>query len=165
MAFDWNPENVERLKRLWDSGLSGTQVAYVIGGGVSRSAVIGAVHRRGLSGRKKPERSRGNGKGRGRAEKVGVTVAAAATEAPVRPSMPIIVVPPIPVSNTALKGPLAILGLKPGVCKFGIGDVGDPEFSFCGHDTGDPAFSYCGYHCGIVYQPVGNAAARRGVWR
>jgi len=46
----WTDERVETLKRLWLDGLSASQIAKQLGG-VTRNAVIGKVHRLGLSGR------------------------------------------------------------------------------------------------------------------
>ena len=49
----WTDERVEVLKRLWLDGLSASQIAKQRGG-VTRNAVIGKVHRLGLSGRAAP---------------------------------------------------------------------------------------------------------------
>src|SRR5258706_5925282 len=46
----WTDERVEQLKKLWSEGLSASQIAGRLGG-VTRNAVIGKVHRLGLSGR------------------------------------------------------------------------------------------------------------------
>ena len=48
--MSWNDERVETLKKLWSDGLSASQIAGRLGG-VTRNAVIGKVHRLGLSGR------------------------------------------------------------------------------------------------------------------
>src|SRR6202035_1473542 len=45
-------ERVELLKKLWSDGLSASQIAAELGG-ITRNAVIGKVHRLGLSGRAK----------------------------------------------------------------------------------------------------------------
>src|ERR1700760_961415 len=45
----WTDERVELLKKLWQEGLSASQIAKQLGG-VTRNAVIGKVHRLGLSG-------------------------------------------------------------------------------------------------------------------
>lgn len=50
----WTEERVELLKKLWLEGLSASQIAGVLGEGVTRNAVIGKVHRLKLSGRAKP---------------------------------------------------------------------------------------------------------------
>ena len=49
----WTDERVELLKKLWLEGLSASQIAKQLGG-VTRNAVIGKVHRLGLSGRATP---------------------------------------------------------------------------------------------------------------
>ena len=68
--MSWTDERVELLKKLWGEGQSANQIAKELGG-VTRNAVIGKVHRLGLSNRassgskaettqkvdKKPERS------------------------------------------------------------------------------------------------------------
>src|SRR5207247_7634706 len=48
----WTDERVEALKKLWTDGLSASQIAAELGG-ITRNAVIGKVHRLGLSGRAK----------------------------------------------------------------------------------------------------------------
>src|SRR5690606_38197496 len=48
----WSDERVELLRKLWTEGLSASQIAAELGG-VTRNAVIGKVHRLGLSGRAK----------------------------------------------------------------------------------------------------------------
>lgn len=53
----WTDERVELLKKLWLEGLSASQIAGVLGEGVTRNAVIGKVHRLKLSGRAKPASS------------------------------------------------------------------------------------------------------------
>jgi GcrA cell cycle regulator len=51
----WTEDRVETLKKLWSDGLSASQIAKQLGG-VTRNAVIGKVHRLGLSGRAAPSR-------------------------------------------------------------------------------------------------------------
>jgi GcrA cell cycle regulator len=50
----WTEERVEQLRKLWLEGLSASQIAGVLGDGITRNAVIGKVHRLKLSGRAKP---------------------------------------------------------------------------------------------------------------
>ena len=47
----WTFERVELLTTLWKSGNSASQIAHELGEGVSRNAVIGKIHRLGLSER------------------------------------------------------------------------------------------------------------------
>lgn len=41
----WTDERVEKLKKMWAEGLSASQCAIRLGGGLTRNAVIGKVHR------------------------------------------------------------------------------------------------------------------------
>ena len=52
--MSWTDERVETLKRMWADGQSASQIAKELGG-VTRNAVIGKVHRLGLSNRGGPE--------------------------------------------------------------------------------------------------------------
>lgn len=57
-VMSWTDDRVEQLKKLWESGLSASQIAAELGN-ITRNAVIGKVHRLGLSGRaKSPHRRR-----------------------------------------------------------------------------------------------------------
>ena len=55
ILFDWSPERTELLRTLWKQGFSASQIARRMGG-LTRSAVIGKVHRIGLAGRTTPDR-------------------------------------------------------------------------------------------------------------
>jgi len=48
--MSWTEERVEILKKMWAEGQSASQIAKELGG-VTRNAVIGKVHRLGLSNR------------------------------------------------------------------------------------------------------------------
>ncbi|WP_277600691.1 GcrA family cell cycle regulator, partial [Paracoccus haematequi] len=48
--MSWTDERVETLKRMWSEGQSASAIAKELGG-VTRNAVIGKVHRLGLSNR------------------------------------------------------------------------------------------------------------------
>ncbi|RVV99196.1 GcrA cell cycle regulator [Mesobaculum littorinae] len=65
--MSWTDERVETLKRMWNEGQSASQIAKELGG-VTRNAVIGKVHRLGLSNR------------------VGAAAATEATAAPAEPA-------------------------------------------------------------------------------
>ncbi|NHF73609.1 GcrA family cell cycle regulator [Paracoccus xiamenensis] len=52
--MSWTDERVETLKRMWSEGQSASQIAKELGG-VTRNAVIGKVHRLGLSNRDEGE--------------------------------------------------------------------------------------------------------------
>ena len=48
--MSWTPDRVENLKKMWSEGQSASQIATDLGG-VTRNAVIGKIHRLGLSNR------------------------------------------------------------------------------------------------------------------
>lgn len=51
--MSWTDERIEQLKKMWESGLTASQIAEELGG-VSRNAVIGKAHRLGLQSRPSP---------------------------------------------------------------------------------------------------------------
>ncbi len=54
--MSWTDERVETLKTMWTEGKSASQIAKELGG-VTRNAVIGKVHRLGLSNRAQPAKT------------------------------------------------------------------------------------------------------------
>ena len=54
--MSWTDERVELLKTMWGEGKSASQIAKELGG-VTRNAVIGKVHRLGLSNRSAPSKA------------------------------------------------------------------------------------------------------------
>lgn len=91
--MSWTDDRVERLKKMWNEGASASQIAKDLGG-VTRNAVIGKVHRLGLSNRvgaaeaeeaRAPEPAVKGGKATARAGS-GKGAAKAAPAAPSRPS-------------------------------------------------------------------------------
>lgn len=168
--MSWTDERVELLKKLWAEGLSASQVAAELGG-VTRNAVIGKVHRLGLSGRAKTTTNTQRARrprnpaqrparpSAGAAPTVGATalkpeVKPQATPKPkveARPEEDSVV---IPISKRA-----SILTLTETTCKWPIGDPGDNDFHFCGNKS-EAGAPYCKYHAEIAYQP---SADRRRV--
>jgi GcrA cell cycle regulator len=53
LSVSWTDERIDTLKKMWDSGMTATQIAEELGG-VSRNAVIGKAHRLGLQSRPSP---------------------------------------------------------------------------------------------------------------
>ena len=79
--MSWTDERVELLKKMWGEGQSASQIAKELGG-VTRNAVIGKVHRLGLS-----NRSGGGGTTNGKAAP-GDTAEPAAPKAAAKPAAP-----------------------------------------------------------------------------
>ena len=150
--MSWTDERVELLKKLWQDGLSASQIAAELGG-VTRNAVIGKVHRLGLSGRGQPTSSI---KRQRRTHSPGIRRVAAddhcrqprpqrrehLPEAEIRPRRNVVV----PIARK-----LSIFQLTERTCKWPIGDPGGDDFHFCGHDSLDN-LPYCEYHAGVAYQ-------------
>jgi GcrA cell cycle regulator len=51
--MSWTDERIDRLKQMWEAGMTASQIAEGLGG-VSRNAVIGKAHRLGLQSRPSP---------------------------------------------------------------------------------------------------------------
>lgn len=170
----WTDDRVATLTKLWADGLSASQIAKQLGG-VTRNAVIGKVHRLGLSGRAKPSSpvrkaaaakaaaakaaSGGGGKVAATAEKVARPKVARAPSAP-RTIRAVAVAPPPPPldAKPMSNGEFAtILTITDHMCKWPIGDPGGDDFRFCGRKT-DPEEPYCLAHSRVAYQP----SRRRG---
>ncbi len=145
----WTDERVELLKKLWLDGLSASQIAKQLGG-VTRNAVIGKVHRLGLSGRAAPSQPTRPTFKAPRAPRPApapqprrVEAHASHAPAPAQPQTPFIAEEP---------GSATVLTLGAHMCKWPIGDPATDDFSFCGRrsETDGP---YCPSHARVAYQP------------
>lgn len=144
----WTDERVELLKKLWQDGLSASQIAKQLGG-VTRNAVIGKVHRLGLSGRAAPSKPQRTVFKAPRPARP----AAAAPAAPRRIAEPAAPAPaPVRYVDEA-PGMATVLTLGAHMCKWPIGDPALDNFTFCGRraDEGGP---YCCEHAQVAYQPA-----------
>jgi GcrA cell cycle regulator len=152
----WTDERVETLKKLWLDGHSASQIAKQLGQGVTRNAVIGKVHRLGLSGRAAPSKP-----------------ARPATFRAARPARPAIAAPvqrrPIERPTAAEPTPVQVRDEQPGtatvltlgahMCKWPIGDPTENGFTFCGRRASEG--SYCVEHARVAYQPQVKRAGKR----
>ena len=144
----WTDERVETLKRLWLDGLSASQIAKQLGG-VTRNAVIGKVHRLGLSGRATPSKPARTTFKPPRPARP----AAAAPSAPRRIAEPAPTPAPPPVRYVEeAPGSATVLTLGAHMCKWPIGDPSLESFTFCGRRATDGP--YCGEHARVAYQPA-----------
>lgn len=154
----WNDERVELLRKLWAEGLSASQIAGRLGG-VTRNAVIGKVHRLGLSGRATSSRSSAARPRRPhvpRQHRTPGLVFGTRGNTALKVDYDLDTEPlPVPVEELVI--PLheraSILTLKEAMCHWPIGDPGEPEFHFCGRKTSS-GVPYCDYHARMAYQPV-----------
>lgn len=171
-AGAWTDERVELLKKLWNDGLSASQIAAELGN-VTRNAVIGKVHRLGLSGRaktpgsaaprpRKPAARPPSHPMAGQGGSTGMTRGNTALAPQFSPEIepePQAERQPAPAEEVVVpfSERVTIMELREYMCRWPMGDPTSPEFRFCGgrSATGLP---YCAYHARIAYQP---AADRR----
>ena len=160
--MSWNDEKVELLKKLWSEGLSASQIAGRLGS-VTRNAVIGKVHRLGLSGRatttrvktmrQRPRTPTVKRLAKPRFATPGNSVVRSLFQADAEPYVPPAEELVIPVGERK-----TIQTLLENHCRWPIGDPQEADFHFCGKSkvTGLP---YCEFHARRAFQPP---QARRG---
>jgi GcrA cell cycle regulator len=157
-AMNWTDERVELLRKLWTDGLSASQIAAELGG-ITRNAVIGKVHRLGLSGRAKSPSSAAPRQRKPRASsqmlRVSRPVVRGNTALARLPAYDLDVdQDPAPIENIIPLGQrCTLLELAENKCRWPIGDPGAADFFFCGGKTVE-SLPYCAYHSRIAYQPV-----------
>lgn len=161
--MSWTDERVDQLRQLWLDGKSASQIAAVLSNGVTRNAVIGKVHRLGLSGRVKapsqnaprqrapkpqqhshrsmPQRSQGPRTQGNNALAWAPRIEARPIE---RPQEEVV----IPMSER-----VTIMELKEAMCRWPLGDPQTPEFRYCGGKS-PVGVPYCTYHSRVAYQPA-----------
>ena len=152
----WDDGRIDLLKKLWSDGLSASQIAAELGG-VTRNAVIGKVHRLGLSGRAKTkatattrQRVKAVAKPQRLQQSVGVRGNLAVVEyvevrsEPVQQAREDVVIP--------MSRKISIMDLKEGVCRWPIGDPLQADFVYCGADCGTGR-TYCEPHSRLAFQP------------
>ena len=139
----WSDDRVTTLSKLWRDGLSASQIAQQLGG-VTRNAVIGKVHRLGLSGRGAPSTPRAIAQRPARPRRPQHVAASRRT----RTMRPIVEPAPAAAEGPGLIENLVYLGAH--ACKWPIGDPKDDGFSFCGRQAQG---RYCTAHERAGTQP------------
>jgi len=151
--MNWTEHRVDNLKSFWKDGLSASQIAARLGG-VTRNAVIGKVHRLGLTGRRSasrreqtgalrfPSRSKPRPKTSRQAPKPPGTLRLRG-----RSRFPLSELPPLdPPPAFAV----TVAALTATSCRWPLGDPKRQDFSFCGRPA--PADQpYCAHHSAIAY--------------
>ena len=155
----WTDERVETLKKLWLDGLSASQIAKQLGG-VTRNAVIGKVHRLGLSGRATPSQPQRPIFKAPRAARPAVAAAPAAPRRAIEPSLAQAQAP-VPAFFAEEPGSATVLTLGAHMCKWPIGDPSSDGFTFCGRRS-EREGPYCVEHARVAYQPQQKKAGRSG---
>jgi len=179
--MSWTDERVALLKKLWMEGLSASQIAAELSGGVTRNAVIGKVHRLKLSARAKPASvaprtkaprptaprrpSSSSGTSRGTASAAASAVSQRrSTMAPTMGATALKMETDLEaemVVETNTKAELfipveeriSLLELTEKTCKWPIGDPVSSEFHFCGRES-DEGKPYCEFHSRRAYHQI-----------
>lgn len=186
--MSWTDERVELLKKMWGEGQSASQIAKELGG-VTRNAVIGKVHRLGLSNRtggaapapKSDAKPKETAKA---AAKPAPKPAPAPKPEPVPEAKPMSAarrqiipagqpLPPQPSANEISPEALAkvseiekkakkltLMELTERTCKWPVGDPATDDFWFCGLPV-QQGKPYCDAHVGVAFQPMSSRRDRR----
>ena len=131
----WTYERVEKLKQLWEEGLTASRIAAELGE-VTRNAVIGKAHRLGLSGRMASKKSNG-----------GISII---RKKRVNISQNQKVINIAPVINEPMN-PTDFENIKDGLCRWPLGEpeeieiaTGNLGWTKAGHQSGHQVeFGYC----------------------
>ena len=171
----WTDERIKQLRQLWSEGQSASKIAEKLGG-VTRNAVIGKIHRLGLSNRSENSEKKIITKKRGRPAKVKNTdnfqkqvdnnknkdfsqinsdkfddlhVDGLEDHKNMLPETTLANIAEL--EENAKK--LNLMELTERTCKWPIGDPATENFWFCGHpsEQGKP---YCSTHVSIAFQPI-----------
>ena len=187
--MSWTDKRVEILKKMWGEGQSASQIAKELGG-VTRNAVIGKVHRLGLSNRAGSAGAKAAAKEKAPKAAAKKSAALAAeklqpkTESAAPPPQPKVAgrraiipagqpLPPQPSANEISPEALAkvnevekkskkisLMELTERTCKWPVGDPATEDFWFCGLPV-KAGKPYCEAHVGVAFQPMSSRRDRR----
>jgi len=165
---DWTKERVVLLRKLWAEGMSASAIAAELGGGITKNAIIGKVHRSGferdgVSARKQTQQ---------KLPKIAMLNPAAPRVPPEKAAAS-----PAPTPIASALGELAeaavvgipttrrvaLLDLRDTMCRWPIGDPREAGFGFCGARATGAV--YCGYHAQIAYTTAAEAKRAAAEWR
>lgn len=149
--FQWTNERVALARELWQQGFSAGQIALRLRG-VSRNAVIGKLHRLGLTNDdRKTDRATQIRVKRNRKRCMRTGAIPEALTPPRLPSAPLPQADPKDVARVAFHD------LEDHHCRY---PVGDPTAGFCGFQR-VPGLSYCPTHAARCYRPPEPVGTRR----
>lgn len=163
-TMSWTDERVEQLRQHWMEGKSASQIANLLGHGLSRNAVIGKVHRLGLAGRAKSPSSAASRPRTASRQQGGqrpvpsrpMSVARSVRGATALAIAPRLETEAEPEAYESVVLPMSlrvtIVELKEAMCRWPLGDPTSPDFRYCG----SPAATgpYCAHHGRLAYQPA-----------
>jgi GcrA cell cycle regulator len=155
----WTTDHVERLTALWTQGRTAEQIARLLGEGVSRSAVLGKLHRLGLARHSASPGRRLTPARPARAKRV-TPVPRCAIDAS-RPTDRSAADGAGPLKTPSAfdrPGRRTILTVGFAECRWPLGDPLRPGFTLCGCPAVRGAF--CGDHAARAYRRAPDSLAR-----
>ena len=140
--MSWNPEKITKLKELWGSGKTASQIAEIIGD-MSRNAVIGKAHRLNLSAKIKTRAAKSNHDYENNLDKKNIKTTQGG-----RGRFKSLIIE----KDFEPESPKQLEELSEDSCKWPIGHPNEKLFYFCGRSSLKD-FSYCKLHLLYAYQP------------
>lgn len=137
----WTTERTEQLRNCVVTGLTCSQIAAEIG--VTRNAVIGKIHRLGLSPTRQPG---GSCAPRARKSQQRRLLRLIGAEAP--SIVADVGTELVPIESAQ---PCSLLDIDHGKCHWPLGDPHEDGFAFCGNNA-VTGFSYCVGHARMAYR-------------
>ena len=142
----WDTETTEKLKKLWAEGHTASQISKMLGGGISRNAVIGKAHRLSLGGRTQsrmissPRINNFNNQNKIQGQK--------------RIRRPRGLRAIVIEKDFEAEKPTTLENLTDKSCRWPIGHPNEKDFYFCGRTPMEDRV-YCKLHVLHAYQPKG----------
>ena len=140
--MSWDAEKITKLKELWGSGKTASQIAEIIGD-MSRNAVIGKAHRLNLSAKIRPRTTKSNQNYENNLDKKNIKTAQGG-----RGRFKSLIIE----KDFEPENPKQLEDLSEDSCKWPIGHPDEKIFYFCGRSS-LKNFSYCKLHLLYAYQP------------
>jgi GcrA cell cycle regulator len=162
----WPDDRVDNLKKLYEAGLSHSQIAAELNRPpfeklphLTRNATIGKIHRMGLDGRDRPKCSAAPRQQRARRSQYAPipgrnfksTVTRAATA--LAEAFEVEMAPDVLAYDNVIPivQRVTLMQLTEATCKWPIGDPQHKDFYFCGGKA-LPSLPYCAHHCRVAFQ-------------
>ena len=159
--MSWTDERIELLRQHWTEGKSASQIASLLGHGLTRNAVIGKVHRLGLAGRAKSPVSSAPRPRQAPVQQRPQAVRPPAVQPRLVQGATALAVAPAPIEEEAealdsvvlpMSLRVTIVELRETMCRWPLGDPTSPDFRYCGSASQDGP--YCAHHNRLAYQPA-----------
>ncbi|MGN0929505.1 MAG: GcrA family cell cycle regulator [Alphaproteobacteria bacterium] len=160
---NWTDKKIEKLKKLWEKGLSTAEIGKKLD--FSKNAIVGKVHRLGLSNRTSPIKSSpktvkknteilSETKTKNTSKNVAKSIDNSQKTAKKEPSRVVknesVKVSKVSLKNKKTTAGLSLLELTSDLCCWPIDDINSENFHFCGKKVFKNK-PYCLEHCAIAY--------------